>query len=932
MFLRFELLTPLLIFLSTVLSANESFDSIHFDLIIDSINLLNGNTEYEQAIQYALESIEEGPLSCSQKLDIYRKIGVSYYLGDAFDDALRYWKDSIPNSWPNCPVSVDKKIKVYSNISAVYEYIEDNESFFKYFEKVLELNETLDVIDTFTTVQNHIRAGTYFSGIQDYKKADLYFSQAETFTLDINDVSTSKLLHNRWGISKLTEKDFDKAIQYLTNALKSEEALKRAPDENTASIYHNLSIANLRLNRFKNARRFLNQSKTLNRKNPSSKAYTNNLDLEAEILLIEAPDSKRLELIYKEIIEKRKITSDEKYLAIAYSNLAEFYIKSNQLTQAEESLNTGLAALRSKDRLVSLSNLSLSTSTLPYKEELLRILNLAIRIKDDQYLQTQNDQYLLEALILVEKLDTIVNRIRLGIDTEQSALRNLESNYEIYENAIKISQDLSSARKDVEIAKMSYELASRNKAIIMRQNVAQQNLRNEFFSKEDIERKEVIENELVKLGIDISMANEETDSLEKAYLQKQEELELFNIELKEKYPRYFDLSNRLTINVKVNDLQKHLHDNQAIVEFFAGKENLYSFVIMKNKFAYFADSSSPQKEENLANMISLLRENGDSEASSKLYDALMPKVDKLLSEEGISRLIIAPDGMITSCPFEALRDTEGQMILEKYAISYSYSVSSLLDETPSSSSSAKQNYIAYGTNYTAALSSKLKEEFPNLRIDNIGRLSNSVNEITKLHEELGGTIYTQNQASLTQFRQRNQDSKILHLALHGVLASGLQSNSAMIFDDESEDYILNAAEIYQMNIPTELMILSVCHSAEGRVYKGEGVQSLSRAFYAAGCPAIVSSLWTASEYPAAQILDHFVTHLKQGVSTDIALQKAKLTYLKNSKPSLQNPNFWANLILIGEAEKIDLKRRISYKKWILMIAGFSFLSIIVYFL
>jgi CHAT domain-containing protein len=97
----------------------------------------------------------------------------------------------------------------------------------------------------------------------------------------------------------------------------------------------------------------------------------------------------------------------------------------------------------------------------------------------------------------------------------------------------------------------------------------------------------------------------------------------------------------------------------------------------------------------------------------------------------------------------------------------------------------------------------------------------------------------------------------------------------------------------------ELAVLSACHTERGRLLRGEGVQSFSRAFLAAGARSTVTTLWAVADGPTANFMEGFYHHLQRGVSRAEALREAKLRFLASGS-TLAHPHYWAAFVLTGE--------------------------------
>jgi CHAT domain-containing protein len=94
------------------------------------------------------------------------------------------------------------------------------------------------------------------------------------------------------------------------------------------------------------------------------------------------------------------------------------------------------------------------------------------------------------------------------------------------------------------------------------------------------------------------------------------------------------------------------------------------------------------------------------------------------------------------------------------------------------------------------------------------------------------------------------------------------------------------------------VVLSSCESGVGKFMQGEGIMSLSRGFFYAGCHNIVFSLWKVYDKVTPDLMCSFYKNVLEGKSYASSLREAKLEFIKN--PVLSLPKTWSSFILLGE--------------------------------
>lgn len=110
---------------------------------------------------------------------------------------------------------------------------------------------------------------------------------------------------------------------------------------------------------------------------------------------------------------------------------------------------------------------------------------------------------------------------------------------------------------------------------------------------------------------------------------------------------------------------------------------------------------------------------------------------------------------------------------------------------------------------------------------------------------------------------------------------------------------LRLNEIFNLNLPAELVVLSACQTGLGEQVRGEGIISLTRGFMYAGAPRVVVSLWSVDDRATAELMTRFYTAmLKKGLKPATALRTAQIEVLKQDK--WKSPYYWAAFGLQGE--------------------------------
>jgi len=100
---------------------------------------------------------------------------------------------------------------------------------------------------------------------------------------------------------------------------------------------------------------------------------------------------------------------------------------------------------------------------------------------------------------------------------------------------------------------------------------------------------------------------------------------------------------------------------------------------------------------------------------------------------------------------------------------------------------------------------------------------------------------------------------------------------------------------------TDLVLLSACQTAKGKVDNGEGAKSLQYAFQLAGARTLVGTLWEVPDENTAILTIDFFDNLARGDDKATALCKAQRSLIKHHRDFFEYPHpaYWAGLTMTG---------------------------------
>ena len=242
-------------------------------------------------------------------------------------------------------------------------------------------------------------------------------------------------------------------------------------------------------------------------------------------------------------------------------------------------------------------------------------------------------------------------------------------------------------------------------------------------------------------------------------------------------------------------------------------------------------------------------------------------------------------------------------LIEDYALSYALSLSVLREMTKEKvGGEGREAFLVAFGNPVIGKDERRNEE--------LCPLPEAETEVRIIAKKYGPTakVLIGREASEKSFKALAPTYTRIHLATHGILDNRQPLYSHVLLtkssDDPENDGLLEAREIMNMNLRADLVVLSACETANGRIREGEGVVGMSWAFSVAGTRSMLVSQWKVNSASTSQLMMGFYQALESpnNVSKSKkaeALKGAALRLLKDRK--YRHPFYWAGFVLIGDS-------------------------------
>ncbi len=886
-------------------------------------------------------------LSCFDSLKaLNNEGGASYYAGD-YRKAEEYFSLSLKQSI-NCysnnhPYVADE----YNNLGVILSSLWDYDNALVYLNAAKDINEQYDTLqDNLAANLSNIARCYRLKG--DYENALAYYNRAINLFSN-NKTAKFNKINAFIGMARLQNqlKNYNQGIKIIQQGiLENNKSLK--DDRIQYNLYETL------ISLYKN----IDQSDSLlfYLKLASNTAWNSNnvSDLErfnSSILLadyyIHSNDFKNAHLNLMLADSLFKTTNYVGLLKLDYIlTFAHYFEAKKEFIQASEFYKKGLNIVANDSNSIIKPNNPIETIDL-LKDYAQCFINW--------YYNCNNPDKLVKANDLILNASRISNNLRTSFLSIESKLLLSENENVLNDLGLLSSEILYSKYNRTEYLNKAFYFAEKGKSSVLEEALKEEKAKvfsgipNVLTKQEtDLKREIAFYKEKIYQEKNAQTPDSKKINLWSVLLiELNHDYEKIKMIFEREYPKYYELKYD-SKEICLQDVQKKLNRKSTIIEYALSNNKLYTFIINKNKAIlihkptdnYFFNSISEYLD--LFKNFNYLSQGADSysEYEQIAHDNYLELLGNIPKEELKKYLIIIPDNILSYLPFEALITSKNlknpnsflkmNYFLKDHPISYAYSASLFNMTAKDSHSKLKNSVLAIAPEYSYETGEKYAQLKETIAYRNkLQPLPYALEEVKKIRDITNGDFLEGKDATEIHFKQKAPSYDILHLAMHTLIDDKNPLFSKLVF--YNKDYLdgkglLTTNEIFGLKLNAKLTVLSACSTGKGEFRKGEGVMSLSRGFFYAGCPSLIMTQWKVEDKSSLDLMSSFYINLKKGSSKSKALQEAKLEYLKNIPEQYRHPFFWSSYIIIGNDSPIYINLR-SY-----FILSIIFLSALFFFL
>lgn len=724
--------------------------------------------------------------------------------------------------------------------------------------------------------------------------------------------------------------------QYLRGLTLAREVGNRQYE---GSAINNLAVINLSLGDYETSISYLTQALALQQQTGNRRGQGvvfNNLG--TAYLLLENPS--RSEEFYRKALDVRREVKDERGEGFALNNLGQVFLHTGDHARAREFLDQALVLRRKitdkQGEAVTLRNLGkLLYKTGNDKESETHLKQARIlcnelgdrRVEADTYYwlaalearsgnTTKSIEYIEKGLGIIEQIrGEIINpQLRTGY------FSTVPQFFELYISLLVARAQKNNDERDVSLSlQVSERARARTLVELLREariNIKKGSDEKTLDEKQDALNTKHRERTTMLAGKPtVEQVAKTTADINALAL----DIENLQIKIRRENPAYADLAYGSALSAI--EIQELLDDETALVEFKLGDTNSFAWFVTRNSISV---STLPARREIESAATDYYKAVAGGNGVNGEVGQLEKRLDKMLFGQigglsGKKRIAIVADGVLNLMPYSALPSlSKHETVGLPSAGVLSELRRSSLARKPSEKTIAIFADPVFEPSDSRLANVKEITKVRSQAVDKVLRDFDLGNELPRLFSSRAearaiASLVPADQSSVKLDFDASVENvssgeigkfRLIHFATHGLLDTQRPESSSLAFSffdktGKPREGLMRLKDVFDLELNSDLVVLSACQTALGKEVRGEGLIGLTRGFMFAGTPRVVASLWKVDDAATAEFMKRFYRSLlKEKLTAASAMKKAQ-NELK-AIPRFRYPFYWAGFTLQGD--------------------------------
>ncbi|NEQ37224.1 MAG: tetratricopeptide repeat protein [Okeania sp. SIO3I5] len=858
----------------------------------------------------------------NQSLDLSRQVGDKAIetanlnnIGAVYNDlgekqkALKLYNQSLELSRQ----VEDKKVEAYTlnNIGAIYDDLGEKQKALEFYNQSLPVSKQLGDKKGEATTLNNI--GAIYNDLGEKQKALEFYNKSLPLSKQLGDKKGEATTLNGIGAvyNDLGEKQ--KAQDYFNQSLELSRQIENKAVE--ATTLNNIGAVYNDLGEKQKARELYNQSLELSRQIGDKAGEGNALNNIGLIYNDLGEKQKALECL-KESLPLLTQVEDKLREARTRHNMGAIYGDLGEKQQALEFLNKSLTLRRQVED----------------KEGEAITLNSIARIK------LENGQ-LNEALTDIKQAIEIIENLRTQVISQELRTSFFAEWQFIYQNYIYILMELHRQNPNANHHITALEISERARARSLIELLAEANadIRKDIDPELLQQERQLIQRIGAKTQAlhTSTLSNDEREKIKTEIRNTQIQLQQLETEIKNISPRYANL--KYPDPLTISQIQEVVDKDTILLSYWLGGDRSYLWAVTPDSVTVHELPKAEDIATTIEEFLKYLKDRAEQDAGTGSVEIKAAKVSEMLllpvaDQLKNKRLAIVSDGIIQYIPFSVLPppqtnpDLPYQPLIVNHEIVNLPSASTIYNQRKYPNQPAPKTIAVMADPVFNADDERVTNK--NISQDDTTeqelKITVSLTRGTALEgQEWGRLKYTRQEAdqilALAPDNQKMQvydfaanlknaqaseisEYRVVHLATHGFFNDELPENSGIVLSlvnkqgKEVEGY-LTTPNVFNLNLPAELIVLSACETGLGKNVSGEGLVGLTRGLMYAGGERVMVSLWTVNDEGTSELMVKFYQKMwEEKLSPAAALRAAQLEMWNDGEVAF----LWSPFVLQGE--------------------------------